>query len=356
MAHTATLLDDGSVLVVGGETIARAMISSAEIYSPATGAWSDAGALPAPRSNHVAIRLKDGKVLVVGGGRSAPIGQPSSLEVTASVLSFDPATKRFEELPPLGTPRSHARAVLLDDGEVLVAGGGSDTTHQSCNGVPDCGPIADALSSVERFDPATRKFRPVAPMKGARYSFSLTRMADGRVLAAGGVGAPGEQKASVKSAEIYDPKADTWTVAPDLPDVDREHHAEILLKSGAVMVAGGKQANVGMLKTVLIFANGAWKSAKPFPSARTMPNLVALASGRILAVGGYNQAANVSIAEASIYDEVADRWSRIGDLADGRFAHTTTLLRDGSVLVAGGGVESTAAEAKTCEIGRPLVE
>jgi N-acetylneuraminic acid mutarotase len=351
MAHTATLLDDGSVLVVGGETIARDMLTSAEIYDPTAGTWSDAGKLPAPRSNHVAVRLKDGKVLVAGGGRSAPIGQPSSAEVTASVVSYDPATKRFEELAPLGTARSHAQAVLLDDGEVLVAGGGSNTTHETCNGVPDCGPLADALASVERFDPTTRTFRPAAPMKSARYSFSLTRMADGRVLAVGGVGRPGEALAGLKSAEIYDPKADSWTLAADLPDVDREHHSAILLPSGAVMVAGGKQANIGMLKTVRIFAGGTWKNATSYPSARTLPDLVVLASGHVLSVGGYNQAANLSIAEAALYDETSDRWTRIGDLATGRVAHTTTLLRDGSVLIAGGTVDG--AETESCELASP---
>ena len=87
-----------------------------------------------------------------------------------------------------------------------------------------------------------------------------------------------------------------------------------------------------------------------------MPSLITLPSGRILSVGGYNQASNSSIAEAAIYDEAGGSWARIADLAEGRFAHTTTLLRDGSVLVAGGDVQSTGAEAKTCELGAPAVE
>jgi N-acetylneuraminic acid mutarotase len=330
------------------------MLASAEIFDPKSEKWTETAALAAPRSNHVAVALADGRVLIAGGGKSAPIGQPSSLAVTASAEIFDPKTKTFSAAAPLATPRSHFRAVLLADGTVLAAGGGANVSHQDCNGVPGCGPIADPLASVERFDPKANQWRAAAPMKSARYSFTLTLLSDGRVFAAEGVGVPKGTVDGLTSAEIYDPAADTWTSAADAPDVSREHHSAILLPTGDVLVSGGKQANVGMLKTNLVFspASNAWRQATPYPTARTGPGLVPLASGRVLSVGGYNQEENVDIDEAALYDTKKNTWSSIAKLHEGRIGHTVTVLPSGAVLVAGGAGQNAGAETAACELAK----
>jgi N-acetylneuraminic acid mutarotase len=351
-AHSASLLADGTVLVIGGETAARDMIASAEIYDPVAEKWSTTESLPTARSNHVAVTLADGGILVAGGGRSAPIGQPSSAEVMGSALIFDPSTKHFTATGSLVTPRSHAKAVRLDNGEVLIAGGGAATTHQDCNGVPNCGPIADPLASVERFDPATGRFRAAASMKHARYSFTLTHLQNGRVVAAGGVSPDSTGTlASTRSAEIYDPATDTWTDAADMPAPDREHQSAIMLDSGGLLLVGGKEANIGMIKRVDLFSpdTNAWKAYAQLSSARTLPNLVRLQSGHVLAVGGYDQPHAVNVAESVIFDEKAAAWTTIGPLTHGRSSQTTTLLADGSVLVVGGLAEPTTLESATCE-------
>jgi hypothetical protein len=353
LAHTATLLPDGRVFVAGGETAARDMIAATEIFDPAQGTWSAAPSMPAPRSNHVAVLLRDGRVLLAGGGRSAPIGQPSSLEVTGTALLFDPASQSFTATGALLTPRSHFQGVMLDSGEVLVVGGGAATTHANCNGqnTPNCGPIADPLASAERFDPSKGQWRAAAPMKTARYSFTLTRLADGRVLAVGGVNATVPSATSTRTAEVYDPNADAWTDVAQLPVPDREHHSAILLDSGHVMIAGGKQANVGMIRLVDLYAPDAdgWTATSPLSAVRTDPNLVRLQSGHILAVGGYDQPTNEDVAEAVIYDDGTGTWTQMGSLADGRVSQSTTLLMDGSVLVAGGFAQSTGVETSSCE-------
>src|SRR6266849_2512035 len=87
--HTTTVLSDGNVLVVGGSNRSKDCVThfldSAELYDPVNGKWSVTGSLNVPRDFHTATLLRNGKVLVVGGvnGRSFP----SSLN---SVELYDP--------------------------------------------------------------------------------------------------------------------------------------------------------------------------------------------------------------------------------------------------------------------------
>jgi N-acetylneuraminic acid mutarotase len=65
-AHTATLLPDGSVLVVGGEG-PDGPRSDCHTYDPGTDSWSSADSVNRPRLGHVAVALADGRVLVIDG-------------------------------------------------------------------------------------------------------------------------------------------------------------------------------------------------------------------------------------------------------------------------------------------------
>src|SRR5438445_5848069 len=135
--HTATLLANGTVLVAGGRDAAGQPLASAEIYDPATGAYTLlASPLPAPVWGHTANRLSDGTVLIAGGTGDG------GLPVAAAQL-FDPATGAFTALDPLRTPRRRHAATLLPDGRVVLVGG-------TDGGEP--------LASFEVYDPTTRTF------------------------------------------------------------------------------------------------------------------------------------------------------------------------------------------------------
>ncbi len=77
--HEATLLQNGQVLVVGGQTASGYYTPSAELYNPSTGTWTTTGSMNVARGGHTAILLQNGQVLVVGGdstGTSAELYTP----------------------------------------------------------------------------------------------------------------------------------------------------------------------------------------------------------------------------------------------------------------------------------------
>jgi Kelch motif/Galactose oxidase, central domain len=130
--HTATLLRDGRVLVVGGSN-GSIPIKIAELYDPATDAWSLTQNPLHQRAAHTATLLSDGRVLIAGGA-------DTHFNLVANAEIYDPATASWSEAGTLNTPREDHTATLLPDGRVLIAGGTQNAT--------------DGLASAEIFNPA----------------------------------------------------------------------------------------------------------------------------------------------------------------------------------------------------------
>jgi hypothetical protein len=161
IAHTATLLDDGRVLVAGG--YAGGVSSGAELFDPKAGVFAETGSLGTARCKHTAGLLPDGRVLIAGGSDSRGWnGNLSSAEI------FDPHTGRFTAASPLNESRFKLpdEAVQLQDGKLLIAGGSRE---------------------MEVFDPASGKFLVVPGQMNDKWHYlSETKLGDGSVLLAGG--------------------------------------------------------------------------------------------------------------------------------------------------------------------------
>jgi hypothetical protein len=122
--HSATLLDDGQVLVLGGIGEAEGKIPPTELYDPAAGRFVIGERMAKPRSRHTATLLDDGRVLVVGGmGRNGAALRMAEL--------YDPVTGAFTSSSDKATPRTGHTATRLDDGRVLIVGGRGDMGRQA---------------------------------------------------------------------------------------------------------------------------------------------------------------------------------------------------------------------------------
>jgi hypothetical protein len=167
MAHTrehatASLLPDGRVLIVGGDTPAD-NYSFAEIFDPANETFTPVANAPTERRwMHAALTLADGSVLIVGG--------ENANGALASIWRFDIGTQRFVAQTPLTAARSVVRAVVTSDDEVLLYGGEQQGDVGSSSGVAWRGGSQRALPE----------------MSAPRAWHTLTRLSDGRLLVLGG--------------------------------------------------------------------------------------------------------------------------------------------------------------------------
>ncbi|HTY88171.1 MAG TPA: kelch repeat-containing protein, partial [Candidatus Acidoferrum sp.] len=175
--HTATLLPNGKVLVAGGYTGngTNGFLSGAELYDPVTGMWMATNPLITARYGHTATLLPNGKVLVVGGATNYIGGL--SYFVTASSELYDPVTGTWTTTGPLTTARSAHKATLLPSGKVLVAGGWNTSPMSS-------------ISSAEIYDPATETWIATSSLTTARFGNTVTLLPNGKALVAGGLGSP----------------------------------------------------------------------------------------------------------------------------------------------------------------------
>lgn len=213
--HTATLLSDGKVLVAGGVSY-DGVSGSAELYDPVTGKWKVTGSLNVARYSHKATLLRDGRVLVVGGSDTLRDEDNSFLN---SAELYDPQTGSWSVTGSLNTARAFHTATLLQDGKVLVAGGGG------LQGADDL----ISLSTAELYDPETGTWSFTGSLNAAIEVHTATLLQDGKVLVARGD----------KHAELYDPDTGSWSSVSNASGDYRFNYTAVLLLDGRVLLAGG---------------------------------------------------------------------------------------------------------------------
>lgn len=301
--HTASLLPDGRVMVIGGTESGGQPLASVEIYDPQKDAWFDGPDLHIARTGHTASVLPDGSVLVVGGIDAD--GRP-----IAAAERWSPVDNTWSSEGLLLEPRGFHEATVLSNGDVLISGGvrtmdgalpGKPSTLLELRRFAEARwttagvipfPPYDLLAVRGRDDlvylfgyngyygSATLAWLPhesenlvVGDIEGS----TLTRLADGRFLLAGG----GRTKETTAAAFVYDPNANRWTSTAPMHWGRTNHHA-LLLRDGRVLVTGGTIADdephergappLSYAAEVWDPGNGHWSTVQglEFPSGQTI--------------------------------------------------------------------------------------
>jgi hypothetical protein len=333
--HSATRGEDGSVLLAGGSNGADEHYNLVDIYDPVSGALSPSAPLNTPRSGHTATRLGDGRVLVVGG-YNAGQGWLADAEI------FDPATGAWTVLPPLYSHGVQHSATLLADGRVLVAGG--------------CIASGVCTDRMEIFDPQANSWMEAAPLASDLGSHAALLLDDGRVLVAGGAGSRG-----TGGGQVYDPLANTWSATGKMIQ-PRAQAPMVKLADGRALTVGGLvvSENPLALASAEIYdpRTNTWTEAGGLAQPRYAHSLVLLADGQVLALGGARSydypaghpggspwSADALVRPLEVYDPVGKRWYTAGELAQPQAYAGTAWLPDGRLWVTGGGAGADMAKA-----------
>ena len=273
--------------------------------------WIPLENLSARRSNHTATLLKDGNVLIVGGDSSSR---------TAEI--YDPVTRTFSKTGNTGSNRSEHTATLLLDGRVLIVGA-------ACSDV-----------RAELYDPSSRTFSfTKGSLEQGRVAHTATTLNDGKVLIAGGY-CRGDRTQEIGSAEIFDPSTGAFTRTKGDLVIPRKLHDAALLPNGEVLLVRGWNSDITRfcVDTLEIYdpISSTFREAelniRYGGCANDRQIMTTLADGRLLITHG---AERMEIYEPASGDLIsADTWNQ-------RYAHTTTTLQSGLVLIAGGHPGST---------------
>ncbi len=360
--HTATLLNDGRVLVTGGADplslklfggdYGFSSMASAEIYDPASGTWSEAASMTEPRGGHTATLLPNGEVLVAGGASPGPYLSESGLANFSSVTSaaiYNPARNDWRAVDPVKIAHVFHSATLLPDGRVLIAGG--DFDYNGFYGKPEL-----FSYETEYFDPAREAWSPGGPFstytffpnQTGRFGHGALLLPDHRLLVVGGrevVPHPwGSVAIDFGNTELFRPGTGTWKPAATMATACFRPVLHLLNDGTMLLAAWYTYFSIAARYDPVL---DRWSSAPASAQVHVSGCGVSLADGRLLVAGGLvgseiADASNPPIVSCEIFSPLTRQWNPAGPMKTGRANGTLTRLQDGRVLAAGGSTEPTA--------------
>jgi hypothetical protein len=316
--HTATLLNNGKVLIAGGRNVNAVGINgldTAELYDPVAKTFTlSHGTMTTRRTGHTATLLLDGTVLLAGGDNST---------TATSAEIYDPIADSFHAtVGNMTQVRSGHAAALLASGKVLIASGDVPLGGMSVPG------------TAELYDPASRSFTATGNLSQVRAFATATRLLDGTVLIAGGEAGVGIDRVSLNSAELYDPTAGMFTLTTGSMSNARGRHTATLLNDGTVLVAGGEIFHTyGVNNSAEVYTPASQSFLKVgsmvFPRVSHTATFLP-ATGRVHVIGGGD-------VTTEIYDPTQAAFLQSTALQVVRTNHTATFLpSNAGILVCGG--------------------
>ena len=377
--HTATKLADGRVLIVGGTITDGSSVDSVnnyhppcEIYDPQTGTWSEAGYLIGPRRGHTATLLQDGRVLIAGGTGVGPASHPPSTNRNTICEIYDPATNSWDRTGALNQIRIYAVAVTMNDGRVLIVGGNATVNWRE--------EIYDPATGTWKWTPSIgvgSVHHPPILLNDGRVLVSSTDSRPVQIDEKGGY-----RTHWYNSLRIFDPETETWS-DPGWNGPVLQQYGVAPLKDGRLLIAGGYHwfqplPYGGPFSRVTILfdpVTNEWAETDSLPEGicrgpydttihlrsrlgySPTTRLVTLKNGNVLALGGSDSSYRYAMpptdvglyyVNTQIYNRYTNQWRSAGLLNEERIGGTLTLLDDGRVLVAGG--IGPTGTSRSCEV------
>jgi hypothetical protein len=303
------------------------LLSAAAAWAETQATWSPTGSMAVGRFSFTAMTLQNGKVLVAGGITPGDI-------VTDTAELYDPNTGTFTPTGSMHDARVGFSATRLSNGKVLVEGGASNTVA--------------ALASAELYDPATGTWSVTGSMNQGRQQHSAVVLRNGNVLVSGGninrTPCASVCVTTVAESEIYDPSTGQWTTVGEMT-IPRSFFTTTVLPNGRVLATGGRihtgpdyfDYKAIAFADLYVPATGKWKATGTMTISREDHTTSLLANGQVLVAGGTTVDFNgVTVASTELYDPATGAWTATGSMLQGRERQTATVLQNGQVLIAGG--------------------
>ncbi|MFY9344352.1 MAG: kelch repeat-containing protein [Planctomycetota bacterium] len=243
--HTAATLPDGRVLAVGGTTnftdltvAITASLNTAEIYNPATNSWAAAPAIGGRRLVPALTKLNNGRMLISGGIEVTILfGIPIALTSTNKAQLYNPATNAWTNAPnmPFGRAYHHDNQVTLNDGRVLLAGGVL---------VPDLLGATNAASipNADLYNPTTNSWATTL-MSASRTGHAAALLGNGDVIVCGGASGLVSAAVPLDSIARFTPGTNTWADL-GVMTATRIGHAMAVLPDGMLVIVGGSGTSI----------------------------------------------------------------------------------------------------------------
>lgn len=230
--------------------------------------WEELGS--GPRLQGLAMVSHGGKLYRVGGFTAKNSeGEDKDLWSQANVASFDPATRQWQELPPLPEPRSSFDAVVLGD-QIFVVGGWSMQGEEE----------ATWLQTAHSLDLSAQplQWKPLPEPPFQRRALSVAAL-HGKVYAIGGMQKQGGPTTRV---DVFDTKSQTWSRGPDLNGEGMDGFGSSSFATGGQLYASTYSGALQRLSS----GGKAWETLYQLERDRFFHRLLRISKNKLLAVGG----------------------------------------------------------------------